>query len=188
MGLLSPAQSETGQYRPESLPLVAPLQNVGLSHNVLRWRKVYPATTLQLEYGTGLPVAGTDASEALASCDAASFKWILGNPTVVLSGGFTGHIKRGGCRLAGLDEGNVSGNVCGAGFIAAAATWSAELRQPGGSDAWQLCVASFLIGNPVPHTPRARSETATSYTIVSAASAPAPSTQNTRKVLRGRTR
>jgi hypothetical protein len=175
-------------YVSDVLPLSQPLQSTGLSHNSLRWRKVFPATTLTLDYNTGLPVVGTDASDALASCDAASFKWILGNPTVVLSGGFTGHIKRGGCRLAGLDEGNVSGNTCGAGFLAAAVTWAAELRQPGGSDAWQLCVASFLVGNPVPGTPRARSETVTAYTIVSGASQPAPSTQNSRKILRGRTR
>lgn len=174
-------------YVADVLPLVRPLQHTSLSHTALRYRKVYPATTLMLEYTTGLPVAGTDASDALASADAASFKWTLGNPTVVLSGGFTGHIKRGGTRLGGFSEGNASGNSCGAGFITAAAAWFAELKDPG-TDAWQLCVASFLIGNHVPHgAPRARSQTVTSYTIVTGSSAPAPSTQNSRKVLRGRT-
>jgi hypothetical protein len=179
-------------YVTDVLPLARPIQSTGLSHNNIRWRTVFPADSLMLDYGTGLPVVGSDAGEPLANCDAASFKWILTNPTVVLAGGFTGHLKRGGCRLAGPTEGAVVGNACSAGFIVNARAWSNELLVPGGG-AFQLAVCSFLIGDPVPdpdhphrHLPRARSHTVTSYTIVGTASDPAPSTQNTRKILRGR--
>lgn len=175
-------------YVTSVLPTAQPIQSTALAHTTLRWRQVYPTTTLTLDYSTGLPVAGTDAAEPLASCDAASFQWILSNPTVVLAGGFTGHIKRGGARLAGFTETMVVGNACAPAIMTAAAAWFAALKQPGGSDAFQLCVASFLIGNPVPHVPRARSETVTAYTIVGSSSQPAPSTQNSRKVLRGRVR
>lgn len=172
-------------YVTDVLPLVRALQNTQCSHTNIRWRQVFPTTTLMLDYASGLPVVGTDAGDPLPTHEAASFKWLLSNPTTVLSGGFTGHIRRGGCRLAGIGDTNESGNAMGAGYIAAAATWFNELKDPG-TDAFLLCVASFLIGNHVPlGPPRARSETVTAYTIVGGATAPAPSTQNTRKFLRG---
>jgi hypothetical protein len=169
------------------IPLLQSLQGAQLRHTAIRHREVYPAATLMLETAITPPLVGSAVGEQLASCDALSVKHTLGNPTVVLSGGFTGHIKRGGCRWAGATEGAVSGNDCMPGTITGMAAIMAEVRNPG-EGGFQLCVASFLIGNHVPHgAPRARSTTVTSYTIVSGDSAPSPSTQNTRKVLRGRT-
>lgn len=175
-------------YVTSVLPLSRPLQSAALQHTQLRWRFVYPTASLQLAYSTGLPISGTDAGELLANCDAASAAWVLSNPTVTLSGGFTGHIMRGGIRLPGMTESMVSGNTMVSGLVAAWRTWSVQLFQPG-TDPWKLAVCSFLIGNHVRHgPPRARSHTVTSYTIVGGTTDPAPSTQNSRKILRGRIR
>lgn len=174
-----------GVYVSDVLPLCRALQSTSCQHTNIRWREVYPTQTLVQDYATGLPVAGTDGNDLEPSSTALSFKWILGNPTVVLAGGFTGHIKRGGMRLGGICEGLISGNGISAGIAAVARAYTDELLNPGG-DAWRLCVASFLVGNPVHGGPaRARSETVTAYTIVSTATDPSPSTQNTRKFLRG---
>lgn len=174
-------------YKAHVIPLLQSLQGPQLTHVALRHRQVYPTATIMLEDAITPPLAGSATGEQLASCDAISVKHILGNPTVTLSGGFTGHIKRGGIRIAGATEPSVSGNDCPPGTISGVTAIMDEMRNPG-SGAYELAVVSFLIGNPIPHVPRARSHTVTSYTIVSADSAPSPSTQNSRKVLRGRIR
>lgn len=167
-------------YVSDVLPLMKVLQDDTLTHTTLRWRTVFPTASLQLEYTTGLPVAGTDPGVALASCVAASFKWILGSGTVNLVGGTLPHIKRGGARIAALDEGNVTGNFTDSLYNTAAAAFVAELLNPG-TDAFQLCVVSFL------NSSRVRQHTAQQYALVTGSPVPAVSTQNTRKILRGRT-
>jgi hypothetical protein len=178
-------------YVADVLPLITPAQQVGCVHVNIRYRQVYPTATLFLDHPISPTVAGGDPGDPEPSSVAASVKWLLGNPTVVLAGGFTGHIKRGGARIGGVSNSFSSGNTIAPEHVPLYAAWAAELRSPG-SDTWQLCVASYLLGNPVapvpPAThavPRDRSETVTAYTIVTGASAPAPSTQNTRKFLRG---
>lgn len=172
-------------YVSDVLPLVRQMQHTGCQHTNIRWRLVYPATTLMLDYATGLPVAGADANTPAPSTSALSFKWLLSNPTVVLSGGFAGHIRRGGARIGGVCDTAFVGNAVESAHITLGRAWSEEMLSPG-ADAWQLAVVSFLIGNHVRGgPPRLRSETATSYTIVGSSTDPAPSTQNTRKFLRG---
>jgi hypothetical protein len=102
---------------------------------------------------------------------------------VILAGGFTGHIKRGGCRIGGITEDEVNGDALVSGIGTEVQTWFAELANPG-TDAFLLCVASFLSGNP---PSRPRQHTVQEYALVTGQVNPAPSTQNTRKVLRGRT-
>lgn len=167
-------------YVTSVIPLMKVFQTPSLSHVAIRYREVSPTASLILESTTGLPIVGTATGTVdLASCDALSAKWTLG-ATVVIEGGFTGHLKRGGIRTAGSGEEHVDGNTCTSGTITSFAAFVSELLNPG-TDVFQLCVASFLNGA------RARQTTVQAYSIVSGASAPSPSTQNTRKVLRGRT-
>jgi len=168
-------------YISDVVPLMADLQSVRCTHTGIRYRQVYPTAALQHTTFISPPTAGADsANQDLASCDALSIAWDLGD-TVVLAGGFTGHLKRGGTRIGGSTEGFVNGDTCPSAAITAAATFVTELLLPG-TGPWQLVVASFLDGA------RARQPTVQSYAIVDGGSAPSPSTQNTRKVLRGRTR
>lgn len=170
-------------YVDDVLPLVVQLQTNQLSHVAIRYRQVYPAATLMLERALVPSVDGVETGDALATCDAMSGKWILGNPTVNLTGGSYPHIKRGGVRLGGPTEGNVIGNGVVAGYVTAWGTWVAELRNPG-TGVFVLCVASFL--GPGAPGARVRQHTATQYAVPTAGSAPSPSTQNSRKFLRGR--
>lgn len=170
------------------IPLVQIVQGPDLTHVAIRHRQVYPVDLLVAETAISPPLAGLRGStETLASCDAISVKFNPG-ATVVLAGGFTGHIKRAGCRLAGPTEDEVQGNTLVSGIATEIQNWFNELKDPG-TDAFLLCAASFLSGNParpgVPST-RARQHTVQSYAIVTSQSNPVPSTQNTRKVIRGR--
>ena len=159
---------------------VANMQTNQLAHIATRYRIVSPTAGLQQTHTLSSPHVGQQSdNDPLASCDAYSVAWTLG-ATVVLAGGFTGHLKRGGARIAGPTEGLVSGNVC---VGAALATWPTafgNLQAPG-SGGWQLVVASYLNGA------RVRQTTVQAYCLVTGTSVPSPSTQNTRKVLRGRT-
>jgi hypothetical protein len=156
------------------------LQNEAVSHTGIRYRIVAPTAELTQEYTAGYPYTGELTDAVLASCDAWSMKWNLGS-TVVLAGGFTGHLKRGGMRLGGIGESQVAGNTVPSPFTTdwTGTTWPL-LANPGETD-WNLCVASFLDGA------RARQHTVQAYALVTGTSVPSPSTQNTRKVLRGRT-
>lgn len=168
-------------YISDVIPLMVGVQSSDLSHDAIRYRQVYPAATLTLTQAISPAIAGADSTgDNLASCDALSGAWTLG-ATVVLAGGFTGHIKRGGTRTAGVRENLVVGDVTTSACNTSWAAWVAELLLPG-TGPWQLCVASFLNGA------RVRQTTVQSYALVTGSSLPAPSTQNTRKVLRGRTR
>jgi len=167
-------------YIESVIPLMVAFQTPSLTHVAVRSREVSPTASLTQTTTTGLPVGGAATGTVdLASADALSAKWNL-TGTVVLAGGFTGHLKRGGIRTAGSGEEHVDGNTCTGGTITSFAAFVSELLNPG-TDVFQLCVASFLNGA------RARQTTVQAYAIVSGASAPSPSTQNTRKVLRGRT-
>lgn len=167
-------------YIDDVLPLLSVLQTPDLAHSQINCRKVFPTADLVVERTLpGLVIGGNTGSDVMPSYAAASFKWSIGT-TVVLAGGFAGHIKRGGCRVAGMREGDWSGDSsANAGYVTAAAAFVTELLSPGG-DAAVLCVASYLNGA------RARQHTVQSYALVSGGSAPSISTQNTRKVLRGR--
>jgi len=166
-------------YIDDVLPLVIQMQSNTLTHIGLRYRQVYPSATLQLERAITSGGVGLVSGEWLSTFYAASGKWILGNPTVNLVGGTLPHIKRGGVRLGGVVETGVVEDAFVSGYVSAFAAWVAELFNPG-VGAFELCVASFL------NSARARQHTVQQYTIPTASSAPAPSTQNTRKVLRGR--
>jgi hypothetical protein len=155
-------------------------QNAGIAHTSQRYRIVSPTAELVQVYTTGYPYTGELTGEELASCDALSMKWNLGS-TVVLAGGFTGHLKRGGMRLGGIDESRVNGNNCTSDIITSwIGTMFPLLSDPVDGE-WLLCVASYLNGA------RARQDTVQAYALVTGTSEPSPSTQNTRKVLRGRT-
>jgi hypothetical protein len=168
-------------YISDVIPLMVGIQHADLTHIAVRHRVVYPTAALVHTTPISPPVAGgVTGTDVLSSATAFSFAWALG-VTVVLAGGFTGHLKRGGCRTAAVPESYVDGNEAVAGSITNAAAWVAELLNPG-TDAFLLCVASYLNGA------RVRQPTVQSYALVTGASVPAPSTQNTRKVLRGRTR
>ena len=168
-------------YVTDVIPLTAALQTADLTHTAIRHREVYPTVTLQLTTAINPPVAGTaSAGDTEPSAVAASMQFILGS-TVVLAGGFTGHLKRSGARIGGIGEGAILGNTMVSGFITAANTWFAEIVQPG-TDVFLLCVASFLDGA------RTRHASVQSYALITGLGVPGPSTQNSRKVLRGRTR
>lgn len=170
-------------YITDVLPLIVAVQGSNISHISVHSRKVYPTADLVQIQDLTSPVVGTiTASAPEPSYVACSIKWSLG-PTVVLAGGFTGHILRGGCRVPGPTEGMVNGDIIDPSNYVAFASWFSELKDPG-TDAFLLCVASYLSGNPPSRT---RQTTVQSYCLVTAASNPSPSTQNTRKVLRGRT-
>lgn len=166
-------------YINDVLPLVQGLQTTQLSHTAIRSRKVFPTADLVQETPIVPSIDGVETGDPLASCDAASGKWLLTAGTVNLVGGTLPHIKRGGVRIAGMVEGNVVGNSVVSGYTTAWAAWVAELLDPG-TDAFLLCVASFL------NASRVRQKTVQQYALVGGGSAPSPSTQNTRKVLRGR--
>jgi hypothetical protein len=179
-GVLVPSALAAG-YVANVLPSVVPLQTTALSHTAVRYRNVYPTQTLQQTLAVTPSVDGVETGDPLASCDAASAAWALGSGTVNLVGGTLPHIKRGGVRIAGMTEGNVVGNSVVPGYTTAWNTWFAALLD-GGVTGWELVVATFL------NAARARQHTVQQYTIVTGTSAPSPSTQNSRKVLRGRTR
>lgn len=167
-------------YIANVLPNTVRLQSTGLEHRAIRYRQVYPAALLTHEFEIATPIPGTNTGAPLASCDALSFKWGIGD-TTVLAGGFTGHIKRGGTRLAGPTEAMVAGNDVDPATISDAALWAPTVTDPS-DGTWLLVVASFLDGAD----PRARQDTVQAYAAVLSVSIPAPSTQNTRKILRGR--
>lgn len=167
-------------YVADVLPLIRPVQVTALTHTRLIWRTIFPTVSLALAYTTGLPVAGSNGGVDGDSFEALSVAWTLGAGTVTLVGSGLPHLKRGGCRIGGVanDVSNAN-NVAGA-QVTEIAAWAAELRDPG-TDAFLLCVASFLDGA------RVRQAVAQQYALVTGASAPGASTQNSRKVLRGRT-
>jgi hypothetical protein len=163
------------------IPAAAELQADDLTHTAVKSRLVYPTASLMHTDALASPVPGDQTdSDPMASAYAYSMAWEI-DDTVVLAGGFAGHIKRGGMRLPGPVENSFNGNTTAAFAIASWVTAFAVLLNPG-EGGWDLCVASFLDGA------RARQTTVQAYARVSGSSAPAPSTQNTRKVLRGRTR
>jgi hypothetical protein len=166
-------------YISDVIPKMATLQNVGCVHNTVKHRQVYPTTTLLLDTNIPGGIAGADSGTAGDSFDALSFKWILGSGTVVLAGGFTGHIKRGGTRVGGMNDGVTFQNTVNSIYVTAGHTFTTELLLPG-TGPYQLCVASFLDGARVKQT------TVQSYAIVTDASDAGASTQNSRKFLRGR--
>jgi len=165
---------------------VTGLQSNSLTHTAVRHRQVYPAATLMLTTPINPVKTGTDSTgDDEPAFVAASIPWTLGASTT-LAGGFTGHLKRGGMRLCGLKETEVFIGSMASGWLSGAATVLAELLVP--SSGWSLVIASFLIGNPVKHVKRERAHTVQAYADVSGYGTIQPSTQNTRKVLRGRTR
>lgn len=166
-------------YIADVIPSLAVLQGTALTHVAIRHRQVYPTAALFQETAISPPVAGSRTStDMLPNSSAISCKWTLG-ATVVLAGGFTGHLKRGGMRIAGVTEDEMAGNALSSGIATEVQTFFAALQSPGGTAA-VLCVASYLNGA------RVRQHTVQSYAEVTGQVNPAPSTQNTRKILRGR--
>jgi hypothetical protein len=167
-------------FETDVLPKETAFQEASIVHNSLRYRIVTGSPSLMQEKFI-TPQPGQAASSGYFTPETAfSFKFGLPLPTVILAGGFTGHIKRGGCRIAGIPKGAIVSNVVASGNLAVCATWATSLIAPSGGG-WVLCVASFLNGA------RARQHAVQAYAVVGSVSAPGASTQNTRKVLRGRT-
>lgn len=166
-------------YITDVLPLMRLVQQTGLVHNTIKHREVYPTVGLLLDETIPGGIAGNDGNPAGDSFDALSVKWILGSGTVVLQGGFTGHIKRGGTRIGGISDAATAGNAVDAGHILTCNAFTTELILPG-TGPYMLCVASFLDGA------RVRQPAVQSYALVTEASDPGASTQNSRKFLRGR--
>jgi hypothetical protein len=166
-------------YKANVVPLIAAIQVPGCAHTDLRYRIVTAPPSLILDEPISPPVVGTNGTIGADSCDALSIKWTLGAGTVVLAGGFTGHIRRGGHRIGGYEADGTVQNTVSAGFITLVRTYTNELLTSQGGG-WLLCVASFLDGA------RVRQPDAQAFALVTAASDPGASTQNTRKFLRGR--
>jgi hypothetical protein len=177
-GTGDPAQL-VNDYIAHVVPLLITAQHPVIRHTMIRHRVIYPTVDLMLESSITPAAVGTAAGDALPSFSAMSIKHVLGAGTVVLQGGFTGHIRRGGVRWGGISENDFTGNGVPAGTIAGWAAIMAEVRNPG-EGAFELAVVSFLDGS------RTRRAAAQAYALVTANSDPSPSTQNTRKVLRGR--
>lgn len=185
-GALDPTALLT-DYKANIIAAMKAVQHTSLTHTALKYRQVYPAAALQQESVISPAVAGTDGNDPAASFVAYSLKFTLSTATVVLSGGFTGHIKRGGMRIGGVTNDATEQAGVSAGVITSVATLGTRLTTAQGGG-FVLVIASYLIGNKVlGGPPRARSHTVTSYALVTGVSAPGASTQNTRKVLRGRT-
>jgi hypothetical protein len=166
-------------YVTDVIPLATAMQSDGLTHTAIRYRVVYPTAELTQEVPISPAAAGALTSDALATFYAASSKWTGIIPTVNLIGGTLPHIKKGGVRLPGMVEGQAEGEEFASAFVTAWLAWFAELKDPG-TDAFLLCVASFLNGA------RVRQPTVTQYAVVQGTSDPSPSTQSSRKILRGR--
>lgn len=166
-------------YIADVIPQAQAWQTTTLSHIEVRGRIVAPTAGLVQSFVSGLPLAGSHSTtEEEPTFVSASVKYVIGS-TVVLSGGFTGHIKRGGTRLCGLREDQVVTNALSAGTVTSIHTQCSHLQAPSGGG-WVLCVASYLNGA------RVRQPTVQSYATVTGFSDGAPSTENLRKVLRGR--
>lgn len=178
-GLISPALLVT-DYIAHVVPLYAQFQPPSVTHTSIIARQVYPTASLQVVTPISPPVAGANPSgQVLPMYVAYSAQFFLG-ATVVLTGGFTGHIKRSGMRTVAVNEGDINGDgVASAGIVTAFATFFAQLIDPNG-DGWLLCCASYLNGA------RIRQQTVQSYALITGASPPSASTQNSRKLLRGR--
>jgi hypothetical protein len=166
-------------YANHVIPLIKIPQTSSLTHTAIRHRLVAPTDELMHTTPISPPVAGGDANTPGDSYVAYSVQFFLGT-TVVLSGGFTGHLRRSGCRIPGPTIDSMDANAPpDAGILTAFANWFGQLVNPNGG-AWNLCVASFLNGA------RVRQHTVQSYALIPSCSTPSYSTQNTRKVLRGR--
>lgn len=167
-------------YVANIVPLVKAFQSTLLTHTAIRHRHVYPAADLTLETPISPPIAGTNGNTPADSYMAYSFKYQPASTSTILAGGFTGHIKRAGCRVGGITLSDTGENTVPSGDVTAARAWSNEMLTAQGGG-WLLIVASFLDGA------RARHDTVQAYSLITAISDPGASTQNTRKVLRGRT-
>lgn len=174
-------------YQTNIIGAMKAVQHPNLTHTSLKFRKVYPTADLQQEKLLVPVVPGTDGNDPAVAFAAYSLKFALDPATVTLSGGFTGHIKRGGMRIGGITNDATEEAGVSAGVTTSLATLGTRLTTAQGGG-FLFVVVSYLIGNKAPGgPPRARSHTVTSYTLVTSVSPPSASTQNSRKVLRGRT-
>lgn len=181
-------------YINDVLPLIRPIQSNELQHVAIRHRQVYPTATLVNETAIIPAVFGSNTGPGGPSYATYSLKWTIGD-TTPLSGAEPHHIKKGGKHLPGITEDQLGGD---AGISPAAqaliVTWFNEVKDPG-TDPWQLVVVSFevsrshKVNTPTTETitKAVQSTVVTKYAPVTGASPASASTQNTRKVLRGRT-
>ena len=162
-------------------PLLVPVQSTNIQHVALRWRLVYPAVGLIQEYTVSPAKNGTNTGQDAPASTAYSVKFTIGE-TVHLGGGTdTKRIRASGKRICGVNVLNESGNaVVGSAITTGIASWFAELLSPG-EDNWVPVAVHLPFVKGVPQQP------GTKYAPILGASAPGLGTQNTRKVLRGRT-
>lgn len=162
-------------------PLLVPTQGVALTHVALRWRLVYPTVGLIRDHTVSPPKAGTNSGTAAPSMLAYSLKFTIDETVHLGSGGSPRRIRASGKRICGVNTSDEDGNsVPGSGLPALFATWFAELLSPG-SDNWVPVAVRMPFTRGVPQVP------ASAYAPIIACSNPGLGTQNTRKVLRGRT-
>lgn len=180
-------------YVTDVVPLFIQFQTTSITHIAIRHRQVFPTVALLKETPISPGVVGGNGTDPAPSFATLSIKYTIGD-TVILDPAVSGHIKKGGKHLPGVSEANMIGDGgVAAPAIAAVAAYFAEAKDPG-TDPWQLIVASFeLVKSHRVHTATTEtitkaqmSQTVTKYAPVLAASPPTVSTQNTRKVLRGR--
>jgi hypothetical protein len=181
-------------YITDPMPILATSQNQALAHVSIRHRLVYPTAELVAETPISPPLSGGDATDPAPPNATYSLKWTLG-PTVHLGTDAGKHISKGGKHLPGVSMSQMDADALTPGpFNAAIANWVTHLRDMT-AGTWNLVVVSFEV------TPSHMVDTTTTRTItkavvspivtkyapVTGASVPSVSTQNTRKVLRGRT-
>jgi hypothetical protein len=181
-------------YLSSCLPAVCALQTAATKHIALRHRQIYPAANLPAEVAISPTQSGGNNNPPSEDFLSISVKWAL-SQTVPLENAEPHHIKKGGKHLPGVSVNNENEPaVYDANFNALVQAWFATLLSPSGAN-WQLCVASFETAKSSSiNTPTTRTITkaqtqavATKYAIVLSCSGASISTQNTRKVLRGRT-
>lgn len=181
-GVLDPGNL-AANYQADVLPEMVSFQSSDLFHYNLRVRRVYPTADLGLDHAiTPTVPGGVSGTDDMPGFTSFSIKWQIG-PTTWLVAGRTDHIKRGGKHLPGMRESQAHGDtIVDANTIAFCADYvTALLNMDAGG--WDLVVASFV----TPGSPSVTHKTVQGYAPVLAGSPPSPGTQNTRKVLRGRT-
>jgi hypothetical protein len=183
-----------GDFLEFVVPATAAFQTTQVQHVALRHRQVYPTALLVQEVPISPAVSGANGSAAGPPNASISIKFGLGD-TTYLTGGTPPHIRKGGKHFPGVDLLHMDPEaLMDATYNALVATWFTQASRPVG-DPWGLVVVSFeLTRSHTVDTAATRtitkaqqSPTVTKYAPVLSASVPSVSTQNTRKVLRGRT-
>lgn len=168
-------------YITDVVPKFAAFQIPAIVHTAIRYRTVYPAVGLQREVGISPAYVGQwPDTQPVPSFVSYSIKWQISD-TVYFTAS-TKHINRGGKHLPGVPGAGIAveTDLVGGDIQALINTWFAEVKDPG-TDPWQLIVAH------APATINKVPQVIQYYATVTGQSPASIGTQNTRKVIRGRT-